>query len=370
MGACLGKRRYVMAIQSEAANRSSIADPEKWLRILQRWRPREPREVLIDFINDLIEAVGPQRIERLDALFVRTDETTRSGREKLDKLRQWREKIRSDPWFWPQPVERDRPVSVLVKKIVDEAPRPLTRFEVERKFRRFRKVPATGLAQELKELANRGEIDRHKQGHYWRKGTAVAPWESYAQRAYKLVYSAADQRVREAELAVALGLSRRDTATVVSQLRKRGLFAPATGNGFVVVSAKSLATLQRGPIFDGRGGIFFVAPERTAPLEGPVFTVLRAERPVERGSGFADVGIYTEPTMPSAQPGFLGGNGDLSDTPNAQDPRALSQTCNGRPTSFHTTSGQCQRGVASHSVVSRGRGTATVPSGYCGPASS
>ena len=81
-----------MAIQSEAANRSSIADPEKWLRILQRWRPREPREVLIDFINDLIEAVGPQRIERLDALFVRTDETTRSGREKLDKLRQWRER--------------------------------------------------------------------------------------------------------------------------------------------------------------------------------------------------------------------------------------------------------------------------------------
>ena len=141
------------------------------------------------------------------------------------------------------------------------------------------RCPQQVLAQELKELANRGEIDRHKQGHYWREGTAVAPWELDAQRAYKLVYSAADQRMREAELAVALGLSRRDTATVVSQLRKRGLFAPATGNGFVVVSAKSLATLQRGPIFDGRGGIFFVAPERTAPLEGPVFTVLRAERP-------------------------------------------------------------------------------------------
>jgi hypothetical protein len=48
-----------MAIRSEAANRSSIVDPEKWLSILQRWHPREPREVLVDFINDLIEAAGP-----------------------------------------------------------------------------------------------------------------------------------------------------------------------------------------------------------------------------------------------------------------------------------------------------------------------
>jgi hypothetical protein len=268
-----------MAIQSKAANRSSIIDPEKWLSILQRWHPREPREVPVDFINDLIGAAGPQRVERLDVLFVRTDETTRSAREKLDKLRRWCDKMRSDPWFWPQLVERDRPVSVLVKKIVDESSHPLTRFEVERKFRRFRKVPATGLAQELKELANRGEIDRHKQGLYWRQGTVAAPHESDAQRAYKMVYSAPDQRMREAELAVALGLLRRDTATLASQLRKRGLFASATGNGLVVASAESLATLRRGPIFDRRGGIFFAAPERPAPLDPAVFTALRAERP-------------------------------------------------------------------------------------------
>ena len=48
-----------MAIRSEAASRSSVVDPEKWLSILQRWHPREPREVLVDFINDLIEAAGP-----------------------------------------------------------------------------------------------------------------------------------------------------------------------------------------------------------------------------------------------------------------------------------------------------------------------
>jgi hypothetical protein len=104
-----------MAIRSEAASRSSVVDPEKWLSILQRWHPREPREVLVDFINDLIEAAGPQRVERLDVLFVHTDETTRSAREKSEKLRRWRDRMRSDPWFWPQLVERHRPVSVLVR---------------------------------------------------------------------------------------------------------------------------------------------------------------------------------------------------------------------------------------------------------------
>jgi hypothetical protein len=61
-------------------------------------------------------------------------------------------------------------------------------------------------------------------------------------------------------------------------LRKRGLFAPATGNGVVVASSESLATLQQGPIFDGRGGIFFEV-ERAATLDGAVFTTLRAVRP-------------------------------------------------------------------------------------------
>jgi hypothetical protein len=66
------------------------------------------------------------------------------------------------------------------------------------------------------ELANRGEIDRLKLGVYWRRGTASAAYESDFQRMYKLVYRAPDHRMREAELAVALGLSRRDTASLVS----------------------------------------------------------------------------------------------------------------------------------------------------------
>jgi hypothetical protein len=267
-----------MPVTHEAANRSTTVDPEKWLGILQKWHPRMPREELVDFIKEFIEAAGPQRVEGLDDLFVHVDKTTRSAREKFDKLRQWKKKMRSDPRFWPWLFERDRPVSVLIKKIVDESRRPVTRRDVERKFRKYRKVPSTGLGQELKELANRGEIDRLKLGVYWRRGTASAAYESDFQRMYGLVYRAPDHRMREAELAVALGLSRGDTGSLVSVLRKRDLFEPATGNGVVVASAKSLATLQRGPIFDGRGRIFFTTQEGGAPLDGAVFTALRPER--------------------------------------------------------------------------------------------
>jgi hypothetical protein len=279
-----------MPIPHEAANRPTTVDPAKWLGVLQRWHPRMPREELVGFINEFIEAAGQQRVEGLDALFIHVDQTTRSAQEKFDRLRQWNKKMRSDPRFWPQLFERDRPVSVLIKKIVDESPRPVTRSDVERKFRKYRKVPSTGLGQELKELANRGEIDRLKLGVYWQRGTASAAYESDLQRMYKLVYRAPVHRMREAELAVALGLSRRDTASLVSLLRKRGLFAPATGNGVVVASVESLATLQRGPIFDGRGRIFFTAQEGVAPPDGAVFTALRPERlPLEDAEVEAEI---------------------------------------------------------------------------------
>jgi hypothetical protein len=70
-----------MPIHAETANRSATIDPEKWLGILQRWHPRRPREELVDFINEFIEAAGLQRVEGLDDLFVYVDKTTRSARE-------------------------------------------------------------------------------------------------------------------------------------------------------------------------------------------------------------------------------------------------------------------------------------------------
>jgi hypothetical protein len=155
-----------------AANRPTTVNPQKWLNILQRWHPRMPREELVGFINEFIEAAGLQRVEGLDDLFVHVDKTTRSAQEKLDKLRQWIKKMRSDPRFWPHLFERNRPVSVLIKKIVDESHRPVTRRDVERKFQKHRKVPSTGLGQELKELANRGEIDRLKLVGGWRPAEA------------------------------------------------------------------------------------------------------------------------------------------------------------------------------------------------------
>jgi hypothetical protein len=58
-------------------------------------------DVLIALINSLIEASGPARVDGLDALIAHTDGTTRSGREKFERLRQWSEKMRADPRYWP-----------------------------------------------------------------------------------------------------------------------------------------------------------------------------------------------------------------------------------------------------------------------------
>jgi hypothetical protein len=279
-----------MRIALDAPTRSETVDPERWLAILQKWHPRMRPEELVNCINEFIEAAGPHRVEGLDDLFVHVDKTTRSAKEKLDKLRQWTKKMRADPRFWPHLFERHRPVSGLIKNIVEESRCPVTRDDVERNMRKYRKVPSTGLSQTLKELADRGEIDRLKPGVYWRRGTASSAYVTHAQRMYEVVYSAPDHSMREAELAVVLGLSRRDAATLVSIMRKRGLFGPATGNGVVVASAESLATLQRGPIFDGRGAIFFNVQEGVAPIDGAVFTALRPERlPLEDAEVEAEI---------------------------------------------------------------------------------
>jgi hypothetical protein len=173
--------------------------------------------------------------------------------------------------------------SILIKAILDKASRPLDRFEVERKFRKSRDVPPSGLSQELKEMAKRGEIDRHAAGLYWRKGTAGKPYESQPQQLYRLAHDAPGHRMRNAELAVAMDISRKDLEALLSKTRKQWcdppLFEGPTGDGVAVVSADSLAVLKRdGRILDGRGGVFFalgVAP----PVEDVTWTTLHPERP-------------------------------------------------------------------------------------------
>ena len=263
--------------------KASTVDPAKWLAILRKWVPTGPLGVLVVLINSLIETSGPARIDGLDALIAHTDETTRSGREKFERLRQWSNKMRVDPRYWPQLFVRPRAVSILIKAILDKASRPLDRFEVERKFRKFRDVPPSGLGQELKEIAKRGEIDRLAAGLYWRKGTAGKPYESQTQQLYRLVHDAPGHRIPNTELAVAMDISRKDLETLLSQMRKRWrnprLFEGATGDGVVALPADSLAVLERaGRILDGRGGVFFALGVAPA-LEEVTWTTLRPDRP-------------------------------------------------------------------------------------------
>jgi hypothetical protein len=270
---------------AEAQAQVFTVDPTKWLATLQTWTPAEPLGALVAFINSLINAAGPARVQGLDGLIAHTGATTRSGREKLERLRKWSEKMRADPQFWPQHFVRRRDVSIRIKAIIDKAPRPLNRFEVERKYRKFAPVPATGLSQELKEMARRGEIDRFGQGLYWRKGTAGNPVESQAQQIYRLVHDAPGHRMRTAELVIAMDIRRLDLQTLIAQMRKRWrdppLFEHPTGDGIIAASVESLSVLKRvGRIVDGRGGVFFSLPKvLAAHAESAKFTTLRPERP-------------------------------------------------------------------------------------------
>jgi hypothetical protein len=270
--------------QADDLAQESTINPAKWLASLRKWVPNEPLEVLVALINSLIEASGEARIEGLDALIAHTDGTTRSGREKFERLRQWSNKMRANPWYWPPVVVRQREVSILIKEILDKSSRPLDRFEVERKYRKFRKVPPSGLSQELKEMAKRDEIDRLAHGLYWQKGKAVNAHESQAQKVYRLVHDAPGRQMRNAELTVAMNIGRSDLEALLSLMRKRWRDPPLiegpTGAGVTVVSAESLAVLQRdGRIVDGRGGTFFSAPQEMARAEAVTFTTLRPDRP-------------------------------------------------------------------------------------------
>src|SRR5215831_1180282 len=118
----------------------STVNPAKWLATLREWVPAEPVKVPVALIKSLIKVSGPGRVEGLDGLIAHTDGTTRSGREKIERLRQWNDKMRADPRYWPQLFKRPREVSILIKGILDKSSRPLDRYEVERKYRKYRQV--------------------------------------------------------------------------------------------------------------------------------------------------------------------------------------------------------------------------------------
>jgi hypothetical protein len=82
-------------------------------------------------INSLIEASGPARVEGLDALIAHTDGTTRSGREKFERLRRWSDQMRANPFYWPQLFVRPRAVSILIKEAAKEKWRAVYRVLVK-----------------------------------------------------------------------------------------------------------------------------------------------------------------------------------------------------------------------------------------------
>jgi hypothetical protein len=143
-----GMRRNVMAIQSEAA---STVDPQKWLGMLQRWSPAVPTSELVAFINFLIEAAGPRRIEWLDDLIVQADnQLRRTGAWKMNRLKQYAEAMSKNPRHLPR-LRKLRGSSDfdVAFKILETAGRGMSADEVLPAFLRHRAITRGALVNVL-----------------------------------------------------------------------------------------------------------------------------------------------------------------------------------------------------------------------------
>ena len=143
-----GMRRNVMAIQSEAA---STVDPQKWLGMLQRWSPAVPTAELVAFINFLIEAAGPRRIEWLDDLIVQADnQLRRTGAWKMNRLKQYAEAMSKNPRHLPR-LRKLRGSSDfdVALKILETAGRGMSADEVLPAFLRHRAITRGALVNVL-----------------------------------------------------------------------------------------------------------------------------------------------------------------------------------------------------------------------------
>jgi hypothetical protein len=107
---------------------------------------------------------------------------------------------------------------------------PFYHFDFQWRRRRFYGSTKRTNRREA-ETVEQAEREHAKQAAAHAKAASTSlQLHDVAGRYWKLVYRAPDHRMREAELAVALGLSRGEAGSLVSILRKRGLFAPATGH--------------------------------------------------------------------------------------------------------------------------------------------
>jgi hypothetical protein len=274
-----------MAIQSEAA---TTVDPQKWLGMLQRWCPAVPTAELVAFINLLIEAAGPRRVEWLDDLIVQADsQLRRTGAWKMNRLKQYAEAMSKNPRHLPRlrKLRGSRDFDVALK-ILKTAGHGMSADEVLPAFRQHRAITRGALVNVLISMTRIGLIERYSDGIYGVPRSGGECYESGTRLVFKVALAAPE--TTRAALCAATGYSRARVGAAINNLRKRGLFDPLR----ISVSAEARAKTERGDtIFNKKGKVFW-APDvsAAAPVEAAVFTTLRPNRPrVDPNEYVADI---------------------------------------------------------------------------------
>ena len=274
-----------MAIQSETA---STVDPQKWLGMLQRWSPAVPTSELVAFVNLLIEAAGPRRIEWLDDLIVQADnQLRRTGAWKMNCLKQYAEAMSKNPRHLPR-LRKLRGSSDfdVALKILETAGRGMSADEVLPAFLRHRAITRGALVNVLISMTRIGKIERYSDGIYGVPRSGGDHYELGTRVIFKLALAVPE--TTRAALCAATGYNRARVGAAIINLRKRGLFDPSR----ISVSAEARAKTERGEtIFNEKGKVFWaleVSP--AAPVEASVFTTLRPDRPrVDPNEYVADI---------------------------------------------------------------------------------
>jgi hypothetical protein len=120
-----------------------------------------------------------------------------------------------------------------------------------------------------------GLIERYSDGIYGVPRSGGERYESGTRLIFKLALAVPE--TTRAALCAATGYSRARVGAAINNLRKRGLFDPSQ----ISVSAEARTKTERGEtIFNKKGKVFWaLEASPAAPVEAPVFTALRADRP-------------------------------------------------------------------------------------------
>jgi hypothetical protein len=157
--------------------------------MLQGWCSALPTAELVAFINLLIEAAGPRRVEWLDDLIVQADnQRRRTGAWKMNRLKQYAEAMSKNPRHLPRLRKlRGWPDSKVVLKTLEAAARGMSADEILPAFRRHRAITRGALVNVLISMTRNGLIERYSDGIYGVPRSEGERYESIPRRIFKLV---------------------------------------------------------------------------------------------------------------------------------------------------------------------------------------